>query len=178
MNLAFSYNPQTDYELAEKGFKFLGAGNDDKGHEVHVFELMTIEALQSDPDASYKVLEDLIKKFKPHPVVSTEDLKNTLNPEFTLVLDRLIEVMNSDNGARFNITKDDYLRALWPISRFLEAGHFKESDSDYNNIDSSYWVMGAGEESDKTSQFSNVDKTSFDMLDSILDEIFNRGSED
>jgi len=39
MNLLFSYTVQEDHTASLHGYKFLGAGYDDKGNEVHVFEL-------------------------------------------------------------------------------------------------------------------------------------------
>lgn len=37
MNLLFSYSANTDHQFAAEGHRFLGAGADDKGSEVHVF---------------------------------------------------------------------------------------------------------------------------------------------
>ena len=39
MNLVFSYGSDKDFELAEEGNEFLGAGLDKDGHEVHVFRM-------------------------------------------------------------------------------------------------------------------------------------------
>lgn len=39
VNILFSYTVQEDHMAALHGYKFLGAGYDDNGNEVHVFEL-------------------------------------------------------------------------------------------------------------------------------------------
>ena len=43
VNLVFSYSSNDDLAAAGKGFKFLGAGIDSKGGEVHVFERTSVE---------------------------------------------------------------------------------------------------------------------------------------
>ena len=37
MNIIFSYSAKEDFELAEEGHTFLGAGQDQSANEVHVF---------------------------------------------------------------------------------------------------------------------------------------------
>ena len=44
-NLVFSYGVQDDNELDALGFKFLGAGQDELGVEVHVFQKLEVEKL-------------------------------------------------------------------------------------------------------------------------------------
>jgi len=39
MNLLFSYSVKDDFEAEKRGYKFYGAGYDNEGNEVHVFEL-------------------------------------------------------------------------------------------------------------------------------------------
>lgn len=48
MNLVFSYSVHEDKRLADAGFKYLGGGQDSKGTEVHVFELVSNDTFQLD----------------------------------------------------------------------------------------------------------------------------------
>jgi len=43
MNLLFSYSVSEDYAAVNLGYKFLGAGFDKEGNEVHVFKLSDIQ---------------------------------------------------------------------------------------------------------------------------------------
>lgn len=43
MNLFISYSMKDDTNATDRGYKFLGAGRDQNGNEVHVFEAMSLE---------------------------------------------------------------------------------------------------------------------------------------
>jgi hypothetical protein len=50
-NLVFSYTVKDDHELSGQGLKFLGAGQDELGVEVHVFEKVEQKKFQRSKDA-------------------------------------------------------------------------------------------------------------------------------
>ena len=43
MNLLLSYGAAADRRASDKGYKFLGVGEDIDGIEVHIFEMQTLE---------------------------------------------------------------------------------------------------------------------------------------
>jgi len=45
-NILLSYGVKEDHLADAKGYKFLGAAKDDKGNEVHVFEMQALEKIQ------------------------------------------------------------------------------------------------------------------------------------
>ncbi|MDU8351153.1 hypothetical protein RYA05_04490 [Pseudomonas syringae pv. actinidiae] len=67
MNLVFSYGAKQDVSLANAGFKFLGAGLDSVGSEVHVFQMMDADVVRD--DAAEAQIRARAQLHVPHAVV-------------------------------------------------------------------------------------------------------------
>lgn len=67
MNLVFSYGAKQDMSLANAGFKFLGAGLDGAGSEVHVFQMINVEAVRDDATEAQIVAKAQLHV--PHAVI-------------------------------------------------------------------------------------------------------------
>lgn len=67
MNLVFSYSMAEDNKLAAAGFEFLGAAVDKNAKEVHVFQLLNLEAARAeDGDAKLNELTNTASMLVEH----------------------------------------------------------------------------------------------------------------
>lgn len=70
MNLVFSYGVEQDKEFEAKGYKFLGAGKDKAGVEVHVFE---ISEKDRDMSKRFSKMERQLGRSEGYRSMSSED---------------------------------------------------------------------------------------------------------
>ena len=85
------------------------------------------------------------------------------------VWDELIKAMCADNGCNFKPTPEQREAALVPIRRMIRAGFFREPN--FQALNSSVWMMAAGEAFEKIQFFHNCD--GYLELDRILEDVFN-----
>lgn len=85
------------------------------------------------------------------------------------IFDKLMDVMTEDNGFQFEVTPEHRARAITPIFQLQLAGYFAD---DPNDLDGSFWMMGAGEYSEAPEYFSRAPEA-FDQLSAVLNDIFN-----
>jgi hypothetical protein len=85
------------------------------------------------------------------------------------VFDRLMAVMEEDNGFRFDYSEQHRLEATQPIAELQAAGYFADDPDD---LDGSFWMAGAGEYMEAPEFFAKA-LPAFDKLSDVLNRIFN-----
>lgn len=86
------------------------------------------------------------------------------------VFDELVSVMGSDNGVCFRAEPGDYERALDGVAAMISAGYFQ---CEVDDLDSDYWQMAAGEESEIAERFCRAPEA-FATVNTVLNDIFDR----
>lgn len=131
MNIVFSYGADEDIRLDAAGFKFLGAGQDASGQEVHVFQLLSL-ADASLPDGDEK-LEELTVKAQAlvNHAIAKGYSKPALAPIPAIeVVDRFIDAVASIRGAEQRHVFGAALEQLVCIKQVHKALDGQEHDSD------------------------------------------------
>lgn len=89
------------------------------------------------------------------------------------VFNHLVRLLELDTCVRFYPTESDIAAACRPIEQLQTAGFFTD---DPNNLDGSFWMAAAGEESERERFFSRA-RVAFKELDAVLITIFEDRTE-
>ncbi len=92
------------------------------------------------------------------------------NEQPHIVWEYILRNFSNDNNFDCMRSQFDYMRAKPGLERLIRAGYFKDNPYD---IESSYWQIAAGEETNAAAFFSK-EREGYRIVQRVLQQIFDR----
>ena len=142
---------------------------DDESQEDYRANLKAEGKAEKEKVHNGKVRKGFVVHNKATPYKKNKHVKEKTTPAH-FVFKHLIDVLRTDNGGCETVYYEDFKRCEYAINCLLALGYFKDDPGD---IDGSYWMMGAAEESEREAYFDK-DKDSHTAISDVLNDIFER----